>query len=125
MELHRWFRWSRGVTVWQISRALDEMAEIAGRAFYGFKADRRSAATRGRPKDDLAKAMTETAAFVYGELTGNPINQGTKSGSFEAFLQKIFQAYGIDGNLQGCIRDLMKSKSLEKIQTKKFDFLPQ
>jgi hypothetical protein len=42
--------------VWQVSRALDEMAEIAERAFYGFKAAPRSGATRGRPKDTLAKA---------------------------------------------------------------------
>jgi hypothetical protein len=110
------FAGAGGVAVWQMSRYLDEMAEIAARAYNGFKADPRSGAARGRPKDTLAKAMTETAAFVYRELTGKRINQSSKSGSFEEFLDKIFKAYKVEANLQRCIRDLRQSKFLEKIR---------
>jgi len=58
----------------------------------------------------MATAMTETAAFVYSKLTVKPINQGTKAGSFEVFLERVFKAYGIEANLQHRIRDLKKSR---------------
>ena len=126
--IHQWGR-AAGVggliSIWQLSQILDESASSAEQALEAFKGDQRAGATRGNPGDAMAAAMTETAAFVYSRLTAKRIDQGTKSGSFEAFLERIFTAYGIKANLQHCIRKFKKSKVLEKIRFKKRHFPPQ
>src|SRR5262249_33540637 len=80
-ELGRWFRSG------QLPQILDESAPRAERALKALKADRRAGGGGGNPGDIMAPAMTETAAFVYSKLTVEPINQGTKAGSFEVFLE--------------------------------------
>jgi hypothetical protein len=115
--IHEWSR-AAGVvgpiSIWQLSQILDESASGADQALKAFKADQRAGAMRGNPGDAMATAMTETAAFVYNRITVKPINQGTKSGSFEAFLEAIFKAYGIEANRQHCIRKLKKSRFWRK-----------
>jgi hypothetical protein len=115
--IHEWSR-AAGVvgpiSIWQLSQILDESASSAEQALKAFKADQRAGAMRGNPGDAMATAMTETAAFVYNRITVKPINQGTKSGSFEAFLEAIFKAYGIEANRQHCIRKLKKSRFWRK-----------
>jgi hypothetical protein len=119
--IHEWGR-AAGVggpiSIWQLSETLDESASSAEQALEAFKGDQRAGATRGNPGDAMAAAMTETAAFVYSRLTAERINQGTKSGSFEAFLERIFKAYGIEANLQHCIRKLKKSRFWRKFDSR-------
>jgi hypothetical protein len=66
----------------------------------------------------MAAAMTVTAAFAYSRLTAKRISQGTKSGSFEVFLERIFKAYGIEANLQHCIRKFKKSRFWRKFDSR-------
>ena len=94
---------------------LDELASSAEQALEAFKGDQRAGATRGNPGDAMAAAMTVTAAFVFSRLTAKRISQATKSGSFEAFLERIFTAYGIEANLQHCIRKFKKSRFWRKL----------
>ncbi len=119
--IHEWGR-AAGVggpiSIWQLSEILDESASSAEQALTAFKGDQRAGATRGNPGDAMAAAMTATAAFVYSRLTAKRINQGTKSGSFEAFLERIFKAYGIEANLQHCIRKLNKSRFWRKFDSR-------
>jgi len=109
--IHEWGR-AAGVggpiSIWQLSEILDESASSAEQALEAFKGDHRAGATRGNPGDAMAAAMTVTAAFAYSRLTAKRISQGTKSGSFEVFLERIFKAYGIEANLQHCIRKFKK-----------------
>ena len=119
--IHEWSRAAGGggpISIWQLSQILDESASSAEQALKAFKADQRAGATRGNPGDAMATAMTETAAFVYSRLTVKPINQGTKAGSFEAFLEKVFKAYSIEANLQHCIRELKKSRFWRKFDSR-------
>jgi hypothetical protein len=119
--IHEWGR-AAGVggpiSIWQLSEILDESASSAEQALEAFKGDQRAGATRGNPGDAMAAAMTATAAFVYSRLTAKRMNQGTKSGSFEAFLERIFKAYGIEANLQHCIRKLKKSRFWRKFDSR-------
>jgi hypothetical protein len=119
--IHEWGR-AAGVggpiSIWKLSEILDESASSAEQALVAFKGDQRAGATRGNPGDAMADAMTEAAAFVYSGLTAKRINQGTKSGSFEAFLERIFKAYGIEANLQHCIRKLKKSRFWRKFDSR-------
>lgn len=119
--IHEWGR-AAGVggliSIWQLSQILDESASSAEQALKAFKADQRAGGTGGNPGDAMATAMTETAAFVYSKLTVKPINQGTKAGSFEVFLEGAFKAYGIDANLQHCIRKLKKSRFWRKLDSR-------
>jgi hypothetical protein len=116
--IHEWGR-AAGVggliSIWQLSQILDESASTAEQAFKALKADQRAEGKGGNPGDPMATAMTETAAFVYSKLTVKPINQGTKVGSFEVFLERVFKAYGIEANLQHCIRKLTKSGFWRKL----------
>jgi hypothetical protein len=118
--IHEWAR-AAGVggpiSIWRLSEILNESASSAEQTLEGFKGDHRAGAARGNPGDAMAAAMTETAAFVYSRLTDKRINQGTKSGSFEAFLERIFKAYRIEANLQHCIRKLKKSKFWRKLDS--------
>jgi hypothetical protein len=95
--IHEWSR-AAGVvgpiSIWQLSEILDESASSAEQALEAFKGDRRAGATRGNPGDAMAAAMTVTAAFVYSRLTAKRISQGTKSGSFEALLERILRDRG-------------------------------
>jgi hypothetical protein len=112
-SIHKWSRAAGGggpISIWQLSEILDESASSAEQALEAFKGDQRGGATRGNPGDAMAAAMTETAAFVYSRLTAKRINQGTKANSFEAFLEGVFKAYGIEANLQHCIRKFKKSR---------------
>jgi predicted component of type VI protein secretion system len=61
----------------------------------------------------LSQILDESASSAeqaLSKLTVKPINQGTKAGSFEVFLERVFKAYGIEANLQHRIRDLKKSR---------------
>jgi hypothetical protein len=119
--IHEWSR-AAGVvgpiSIWQLSEILDESASSAEQALEAFKGDQRAGATRGNPGDAMAAAMTVTAAFVFSRLTAKRISQGTKSGSFEAFLERIFTAYGIEANLQHCIRKFKKSRFWRKLDSR-------
>jgi hypothetical protein len=97
------------LAIWQLSQFLDELQASAERSLVAFKAGRR-AAKKGNPGDVMAAKMTDCAALVYVKLTGKPINQGTKSGSFEVFLEGIFKAYEIGANRQHCIRQLQTKR---------------
>jgi hypothetical protein len=112
-SIHKWSRAAGGggpISIWRLSEILDESASSAEQALEAFKGDRRGGATGGNPGDAMAAAMTETAAFVYSRLTAKRINQGTKASSFETFLEGVFKAYGIEANLQHCIRKFKKSR---------------
>jgi hypothetical protein len=101
------------IAVWQLSELLTESAVAAEQARTG-----RPAAKRGHPGDAMATAMTEGAAFAYTRLTGKTIDQGTKEGSFDAFLEKVFEAYGLDTDppqRQHRIRALKNSKFWSKL----------
>jgi hypothetical protein len=119
--IHEWGR-AAGVggliSIWQLSQILDESASSAEQAFKALKADQGAGGAGGNPGDAMATAMTETAAFVYSKLAVKPINQGTKAGSFEVFLERVFNAYGIEANLQHCIRKLKKSKFWRKLDSR-------
>jgi hypothetical protein len=123
--IHEWSR-AAGVvgpiSIWQLSEILDESASSAEQALEAFKGDRRAGATRGNPGDAMAAAMTVTAAFVYSRLTAKRISQGTKSGSFEALLERILRDRGQPAALHTQIQEI---KVLEKIRFKKHHFPPQ
>jgi len=61
----------------------------------------------GRPGDAMARVMSEAAASVYTELTGKPIDQGIKGGSFDEFLTRIFDVCEIKAKSQYWTRQLI------------------
>jgi hypothetical protein len=97
------------IAVWQLSEVLAESADTAEQAMAG-----RRASKKGRHGDGLATAMTQAAAIVYTELTGEEINRSTNRGSFHAFLGKIFKAYDMKPSAEHCIRELMSSEFRRK-----------
>jgi len=88
---------------------LKYLVEIAARR--ATKANRRMVCAEhtdgGRPGDTMARVMSEAAAVVYRELTGKPIDQGIKRGSFHEFLTGIFEVCEIKAKSQYWIRQLL------------------
>lgn len=102
---------------YQLFQSLLESEDAAERAAAALKAERHSPQL-GNPGDAMAAAITMAAGFVYTRLTGKQITQSTKRGSFQAFLENVFRAYGVDANPQHCIR-----RHLEEIRSRKSNTL--
>src|SRR5262245_14453734 len=88
---------------------LRNLVEIAARR--ATKANRRMVCAEhtdgGRPGDTMAREMSEAAAVIYRELTGKPIDQSIKRGSFDEFLTRIFEVCEIKAKSQYWIRQLL------------------